>query len=191
MKQHIALCLQILVPAGASCLLHVVFQRIRYIIVDDQLNVWLIHTHAKSGGRHHHLHLVADKSILIRLFLGLVHLSIICKRGNAVIPQLLRKLHCALRPRHIHDRRAIFLFNQPTKRRVFLLIALFVEHLIPQVLPARTRSVERQIQAQFFLEILLDIADDFLLCRRGKARDRNPLCELFLLLQFPDKVTDV
>ncbi len=143
LKQHIALCLQILVSARAPCLLHIIFQRVRYIIVYHQLDIGFVHPHAKGGGCHHHLNFIADKSILIHLFLCLVHLSVKGKRGDTVITQLLCKLCRALCPRHIHDGGAVFLFNQPAQRRVFLLVTLLVKHLIAQIFPARTRSVQR------------------------------------------------
>ena len=76
MVQHIAFCLQGLIPACSPRFLHIVFQRVGNVIVDHQFHIGLVHSHAKGGCCHNYLYFVPDESFLVFLLLAAVHFPI-------------------------------------------------------------------------------------------------------------------
>ncbi len=129
-KKHITFRLQILIPACSSCLLHIIFQRIGYIKMNDQLYVGLVHTHSKRRGCDHYLYFIINKGVLIFLLFTLIHFSVKSKRRKSVITKFFCQFHSSFCSGNINNCRAVFLFNQPSERGIFFLITFFINDLV-------------------------------------------------------------
>ena len=60
-----------------------------------------------------------------------------------------------------------------------------------QILARSTGCKEFQFQAQLVTEIITYVADDFLLCSRCKAGNRDRMVQIFPILQLSDEVADI
>ena len=74
--KHEAFGLHFGVAPGTTRLLHIVLQRVTDVIVNDQSNIFLVNTHAKSRSGHNHLCVTTHKSILVLYLLVGFHLTI-------------------------------------------------------------------------------------------------------------------
>ncbi len=189
--QDIALRLHGGVAPCPSCLLDIILQGAGDVIVDDQPNILFVHAHAEGRGRHDHPYLVADECLLVRDFLVGLHFSVEGARRESVGGQLDRQLFGLPYPGNIDDGGAILLGDQVPEGTVLLLIRLFVQDRVMQVLPRGGGREDFQVQVQLLLEIIADIPDHLLLCGGGKAGYGDRLLVRFLILQLPDKVANV
>ena len=128
--QNKASGIQMWVSTRTPCLLHIVLQRIRNVIVHHQANVAFVHSHTKGRCCNNYPNLFAHKRFLIGHLIVRIHLSV---KWQGLIPisgQLLSQLLGSFGARNVHNRRAIFRCNKRTKFCVLILIALRMNHRI-------------------------------------------------------------
>ncbi len=201
--KHEAPSLQPRVPAGAPCLLHVVLQRCRNVVVYHQFHVALVHPHAERRGGDDYVYLSAHKGVLVVYLFLRVHLAVVWQCLHAVARQLVGEVDRAFRPRHIYYGGAVGCRHERPQPVVFLLVGVHVDYGVMQVGARGGRGEEFQVLVQPFLEIVADVLHHLLLCRGGETRHRDPvaevflrlslfvLCLVFLLLVFSDEFPDI
>ena len=86
----------------SSCLLYIVFKRIRDIIMYYQTYIFLIDSHTKSRCSHNHTHPIIHERILIGYFFIRIHLAIKRQSNKSITRQLCSQFFCALGTRYIH-----------------------------------------------------------------------------------------
>ena len=82
--QYVAFSIEIRVTTSASCLLNIVFQRVRNVIMHHKSHVILIHSHTESRSGNDDFYPVIHESLLIANFLLRLHLSIVRQCLEAV-----------------------------------------------------------------------------------------------------------
>ena len=132
--QHKALGCETGVAACASRLLHIVLQRVGYVVVDHKPHVALVDPHAESRRGHNDVHSSRHKLILVLYLLIGVHLAVERQSLHSVAGELRCEFACALCARHIHDRRARSQLHKFAKLRILVVIRINVYYLIAQVL---------------------------------------------------------
>ena len=191
-KKNVTICLQRWISTCSACFLNVIFKRIGYIVVDNKFNITFVNAHAKSRGCYNNRHLVIHKGFLIRNLIVGFHLSVVRKCFKSIARQLACKLKRTLGSRNIDNRRTIFLCNQSAKCIIFFFIGFFMQNRIMQIFSCCGRCKNFKIQIKFLLEIITNISNNLLLCRRGKTRHRNRLFIGFLfLLKLANEISDI
>ena len=117
----------------APCFLHIVFKRIGDIIMNNQLDVFFVNTHAERRGSNHDFYLVVDKRFLVCNLFIRVHFPVEWLCREAVACQLFRKLNRSSCARNVYDGWTILLLDQGTKRIVFFLIRFLEEDCVMQI----------------------------------------------------------
>ena len=189
--QDIARSLDVRITPCTPRLLHIVLQRIGNLIMHHQAHILLIHAHTKSGGGHDTSHLIIDKGILVTDFIVRIHLPMIRQGRKTVVGQFLRQIARFLCTGDIDNRRATVFLQQPSKLAILIILRIGMDHAIFQVFTLGLRSKFLQVQIQRPLEIVTDIRNDLLLCRRRKTRDGNLICPTLHFLQALDKFADI
>ena len=189
--ENITVRLQGGIPPSPSGFLHIILQGAGDIIMDHQPDILLIHPHAKGGGGHHDLDLIAEEGLLVGDLVPGIHLPVEGSGRKSIPRQPGRQPPGSLGARHVDDGRTGLLGDQAAKGGIFLLLRLLVKDGIMQVFPGGIGSKKDKFLIQLPLEIVTDITDDLLLSRGSKARNRNKLPVPFLLLQLPDKIPDI
>ena len=157
------------VTAGAASLLHIIFQRIRYFVVDYQSYILLIDAHTEGGGGDDDPGFTADKRVLVCDLFAPFHLAVVRQGIKPVRGQSFGDLKSLLYSRDINDRGAVLGLQQPSRGHVFFIFIFHEKHGIMQVLAGGGGGEKLQVQAELVLEIVADIADDLLLRGGRKA----------------------
>ena len=105
--KHITARIELWVAAGTTCFLHVIFQRVGYVIMYHQSHILLVHSHTKCRGCHNNTYMIVHESILIGYFLIGFHLSVIRQRRITITGQFICKFLGAPGARHINNDRAV------------------------------------------------------------------------------------
>ena len=96
--QHVAFCLHTRVTSRTSCFLNVIFERIGDIVVDNELDVFLVNTHTESGRCNDRLDLISDERILIGDLFVCIHSAVEWLCRESVARKLFGKLNRASCP---------------------------------------------------------------------------------------------
>ena len=180
--KHVAARAELRVSAGASGFLHIVLQRVGYVVMHHESHILLVNTHTERRCSHNHAHLVFHKSVLIGGLRLRVHLTVERQRPVSVARQSGCNVPCASCPRHIHYRRTAALRHQFPEHGVFLFVGLRVYYGIAQV-RTRCRGGEQfHIQTERIPEVVAYVLHHLLLRRSRETRHRNRLLQPFLLL---------
>ena len=94
------------VAAGAPCLLVVVLQRERQVVVGNIAHVGLVDPHAKGVGRHHHAGPVVEEVVLVAFALARREPRVVARGGQPLVPQQFADLLDGAPARTVDDSRA-------------------------------------------------------------------------------------
>ena len=157
-------------------------------MVNDELDVLLIHPHPEGGGRDHDLYAVREKGVLVFDLLFGIHLPVVRKCRKAVPRETVGQILGRGDAVRVDDRRTVAALDEASHVGVLCVAVVEVLDLILEVFAHRRRAEHAKVNAQGALEIVADVLHDLRLRGGGEARDRNfaPDALLKLLQKLPD-----
>ena len=100
--EHKAFGLKMRIAPCTSCLLHIVFERVGYIVMHHQSDIALVYAHSKGGSGNDNAHIIAHERLLIGYLLVRIHASVEGQSLVAVACEFLCQHLRALRARYIY-----------------------------------------------------------------------------------------
>lgn len=191
LEQHIAIRIDILVTAGSARFLNAILRRSGYVEMHHKTDIGLFDAHAERRGRNDNIDLTVHEFLLVRDLFALVLFPVERELLYSVRFKACGEAVRSLDLGNIDDRGAFFSGKKISQRKVFLLVVLLVKHLVPQIMPRRSRGEKLYFKPRLTTAIVADIADYLLFCGGGKAGNGDRIIEVFILLQSADKVAYV
>ena len=167
--QHEASCLKMRITSGTSCLLHIVLQRIRNVIMHHQSHIALIHTHTKGRCGYDDTNLIGHEGILIGYLVIGIHLSVERQCPISIASEFFCKQPSTFGSRHIDYRWAIALDYQRTQFRILVLIGVGMDDRITQIGSRSCRCKQLQIKVESSFEVITDVLNHLLFGGSCKA----------------------
>ena len=188
--KDVAVSIGIYISSRPACFLYIVFQGIRYFIVDHEADIALVHAHSESRRGDDNAHTVVHEIILCLDFLLDLHLTMKCLGLQTVLRQTLGDFFRFPGPCDIDDSRAPAIIQKASQCGIFLVVAA-IQHRIMKIGPGGVRRIKLQFQIQPVSEIIRYVADYLGLGSSREARYRNRRRLSFFLLQLAYEISDM
>ena len=135
-EENITGSVDVLVASCPACFLNIILERIRYFIMDDQTDIFFIHSHSEGRSSYHNLYVAGDKIILVFCLILNVHFPVKSGNRKSILFQACCQFGSCTGTGDINNGRTAFLLDNISQTIVFFIFLIPLENLILQVGPA-------------------------------------------------------